>query len=410
MKTKNRSKSCPLCGAVLAVTPVAGILRHPASETCQVVLTDADGISIDESYVVEDDVIYELLPDGVEVAPDPSAQLAAKLQAARAAQELTGLGAGDLVLIPESPYISTEWALEEIFKAAGVPRLGGASGDRGWSSISTFQRCPYLWKMRYQGAQRRSRDGNPLERKPKSEPLEIGTILHTFQAITLAKQIDSSYPLEPDAVRDALIDLLVTPEYVHESWRIITAYWANYRRDHEEWVPLAVEHHLVDPKTGESCRIDAIMWQERPLPGRPAGTYLVDHKSAARFDYATLHAWKNDGEIIGLVDLYDRLKVEKRFGPLRGVCINILGKQKDIQFHREWVFPKRSLIIDHRRSLRVWSAAIDTAKAASHFPRARNGCRVGFGSLCDFHDHCAFDTLEDDIMKIDLNQGALTRG
>lgn len=398
MKIKNRSKSCPLCAAVLVPSPVEGILRHPASEICQVVLTDRDGISIDEHYVVEDDVIYELVPEGEAVAPDADAQLAAML----AQTELRNLGAGDLILIPESPHVSTEWALEEIFARAGAPRLGGASGDRGWSSISTFQRCPYLWKMRYQGV-KRSASGNPIERKPKAEALEIGTLIHTFLAITLARQIDPKYPLTPEPVRDALIELLVTPEFVHEAWRIVTAYWANYRSDHEEWIPLAVEHHLVDPKTGESCRIDAVMYQERTIPGRPAGTYLVDHKSAARFDYATLNAWKNDGEIIGLVDLYDRLKVEKRFGPLMGVCINILGKQKDIQFHRTWVFPKRALVLDHRKSLRVWSAAIDTAKAIGHFPRSRAGCRIGFGSLCDLHDHCAFDAPE--VEELSLNIG-----
>jgi hypothetical protein len=117
-----------------------------------------------------------------------------------------------------------------------------------------------------------------------------------------------------------------------------------------------------------------------------------------------LNGWKNDGEIIGLVDLYERIHMWRRFGPLQGVCVNLLGKQQVPQFERTYIFPSKRLVRDHRRGLQVWSAMLDLAKASDHFPRARAACITRYGGLCDHYDHCAQeDVAREEELSLDGN-------
>jgi hypothetical protein len=373
---------CVLCSSTLAYSAVEGILLHPESTLCAVALTDLDGLSIDDAYELDAGVIYVL---NAEPTPPPMIEI------------VPGFDLSEVIgRTDESPYTSVEWALEQIFADAGVPRLGGASGDRGWSSISTYQKCPYYWKRRYIDTRR-----GVIDRTPKPPALEIGSTIHTFLAVGYMQMIDPEYPLTQISIRDAMIKMMVTPDVISESWRVTSAYWPYYAHD-TEWRPLAVEHHLVDPKTKQSCRIDLIMERTEVGPGLPVGTYAWDHKSAARFDYATLNGWKNDGEIVGIADIYQRTKASKRFGELVGMCVNILGKQQTPNFHRSWVWPSKALIKDHRKTLAIWSSAIDMSRATGSFPRARAGCVGKYGFLCDEFDHCSQEGLapSDDINDI----------
>jgi len=277
-----------LCGAPLAPTTIEGILEHIAmGGACSVRLTDKDGVSIDDTHERGDDgVIYEIgaaLSDVAVVVLEAIAETDISIDA------LLGDPSDFTINITDdTPYMSAEAALARIFEAVKLPRLGGASGTRGWSSFSTFQKCPHLWKVRYLD----SSEGLVSER-PKSPALEIGTIIHAYLAITRARAIDPQYPLDAEAAHDQMLEMLVTPEHVHEGWRVVNAYWANYRDD--LWEPLAIEHLLVDPKTGQSCRFDAVMWLPEALPGLPAGTYLWDDKclqgDVKIWDYTTHKMW-----------------------------------------------------------------------------------------------------------------------
>lgn len=393
---RRKGPICVLCDSKLEPSPLEGVLAHPVVTFCSVRLTDDVGISIDEIYELGDDgVVYELLSE--EEAAKRDAETAEAMVFAEPSatpvevsiDDLLGIGSDFVIMLDEkSPYLSAEAALSRIFTEAGVPRLGGASGDRGWSSFSTYQKCPHLWKTRYQDT-----DRGLVQDNPKSPSLEIGTIVHAFQAIMLAKKMDIGYPLEPEQVRDQMLMMLVTPEYVHEGWRVFRAYLAYYT--HDAFEPLAVEHLLVDPRTRQSCRIDALMWLEESEAGFPRGAYIFDFKTAARFDFATLNGWKNDGEIIGLFDLYERTKAHKRFGKLQGIIVDIIGKQKVPNFHRTFVNPSRGLIKDHRKSLQIWSAAIETSVATGVFPRARAACVGRYGFLCDEYDRCTQEQVDE---------------
>jgi hypothetical protein len=332
--------NCLLCDAEL--TPFHdGLQEHPETIDCDVRLTDAWGVAVEET-------IHCTFPP----KPEPMQF--------------------DLAFFP-----FVDDVLLEIFTAAGLPRLGGQSSGRGWSSISTYQRCPYAWQRRY-----------GLQIRPaflvESPALAIGTLIHTFLAVMYAKMIDEHYPLTPDDVFEQA-STKANPAFVEVAWRVFFAYRVYYSA--EKIQPLAIEHDLKDPRTGESCRYDLIAYFPESVAGRPAGTHVVEHKSTSRFDSTTLDSWPGDGEVLGQVALWRRLGLDHRFGKLQGVIVNLLGKQKTPQFHRTLVAPESWQIEGHLDDLKRWEGLIQLSRSSNNFPRARGGCINKFGR-CDYWDHC----------------------
>jgi hypothetical protein len=358
-----------VCEAVLIATATPEFWEHPSSAICQVKLTDALGLCVDDDFILADD--RSIRPIDAKSENDVVQD-----------GDIAGFVPGEAVVQLASGFVAAEGIIDFLFQNAGLVKLGGASGDRGWSSVSTFQRCPYLWKRRYIDKVQRG----ALPNSPGPTALEVGSITHVLLAIYYQRIIEGdSYPITPQQMRDGLLAGNVTPDHVNESWRLFEAYTAYYAVD--EFEPLAVEHHLVDPTTNRSCRLDLVMWKDKPSPGFPPGTYIFDHKTASRFDGATLSKWRNDGELIGQWDIYKTLRLDKRFGALVGLVANMIGRQKDPRFERVVIHPSDSLLRDHRVSLKVWSAQIDLAKANKAFPRARAGCVAQHG-LCDQFEHC----------------------
>ena len=331
---------CLLCDAPLEPRE-DGYQDHPPADDCSVTLTDAFGISVDE---------------------------------AKSAVPTSSSFDNDLNI---TFFPTVDEVLIEMFAAAGVPRLGGESTGRGWSSFSKFQRCPYLWFRDY-----------VIKAKPplfvESPGRAIGSLVHVFLAVFYTRMTDTQYPLTPEDVH-AVVRRRANPKFVEEAWRVFIGYKLFYQN--EEMVPLAIEHALRDPRTGESCRYDLITYYAKSIQGRPAGTYIMEHKTSGRFDQATLDGWGNDGEVIGQVALWQHLGLDKRFGKLQGVIVNILGKQKVPQYHRTYVAPESWQIESHLDDLRRWEGQIQLALATNNFPRARAGCIGKFG-MCEHWDHC----------------------
>jgi hypothetical protein len=330
-----------LCGIKLLPGPDERMQKHPKVEDCTVEFTDLWGVAVEEP--------------GVRA---PQADLESQML------DITSFPLVDDVLV-------------EIFDKAKLPRLGGMSSGRGWSSFSTFQRCPYAWKQRY-----------VEQRRPvllvESPSLAIGTLIHTFLAVHYMRMMDPKYRLTPEQIYAALRGVC-NPKFVEEGWRIFVGYRLFYK--HEVITPLAIEYDLKDPRTGESCRYDLIAYYPEWVAGRPPGTYIVEHKSASRFDQDTLEGWVNDGEVIGEVALWQHLGLDHRFGKLRGVIVNLLGKQKDPQYHRTLVAPESWQVGQHLADLKRWEGLIQLARSTDSFPRARNGC-IGRYGRCDWFDHC----------------------
>lgn len=326
-----------------------GYFSHPESNVCRVQYTDHFGVPV------------EALPEEVVRGDDGSDFF----------EELEN--------IQIFPFV--EDVLREVFAKYGLERLGGVSTGRGWSAFSTFQRCRYLYLRRYV---------RPIERVsilPVMEPpaRAIGTVIHAFLAVYYTRCIVPDYPLTPELLRDEML-AKANPEFVNEGWRVFLAYALFYQG--EEIMPLAVEYDLKDPRTSESCRYDLIAYFPRPQDDRAPGTYVVEHKSSERFDDATLNGWANDGEVIGQVMLWERLGLSLRFGKLKGVIVNLLGKQKEPKFHRTTVAPESWQIAQHANDLKRNEAEIHQARALDSWPRSRANCIGRFGK-CDLWDYCA---------------------
>lgn len=270
--------------------------------------------------------------------------------------------------------------------------LTGGSGF-GWSRYSTLQACPYRYYLRYV---RKTSVLPDNARKPKA--LEIGGGFHAFMALYYQRivEIEKGIPADaltadPGVVCDFILDAGADAALVNEAWRLFDAY-ANYYEMIDDYIkPLAVEHWIKDPNGPGTARIDllAAVREGGALKVLP-GTYIVEHKSAARLDEATTEGWHLDGEILGLIDLYKRARLAQRFGKLQGVIVNIVTKTKIPGFHREIVAPPDSQARRQHKDLKTWNATLGLYKATNTWPRALNSCWGRYGA-CDYVAHCRGD-------------------
>lgn len=192
------------------------------------------------------------------------------------------LGTDYIQLTANPDIVPVETALGRIFDVYHLERLGGASGGRGWSSYSTIQRCPYLYKVKYLDGYRGEPSGN----------LEIGSLIHTYLAIEYQKHIERDYPLTPEKVKDELLNENANAANVLESWRIYSAYANYYENDY--LIPVATEV-LAKAPNGDSCRYDGIVRIDDPCIGFPTGLFIAEHKclvaSSEIYDQSTGKLW-----------------------------------------------------------------------------------------------------------------------
>lgn len=352
-----RRSICFLCDREL--TPLSGALgiqQHPQADDCLVDFTDAWGVPIEAPPEL----------DGAE-------------------RPLQVLEEGEIALQIFPPV---DEVLVEIFDELGLPRPGGASSGKGWTNYSIFQRCPYSWRRRYIDHAEPELFGLRLENASRS----IGTLVHTFLAMYYARVMDGPfYGFDLDALH-GLLHARANPKLVDEGWRLFDSYQRYYQFETVApdglIQPLLVEHDVKDPRTGASCRYDLVAFFPDEAPGRMPGTYIVEHKTAQRFDDSTLDGWSNDGEVLGEALWYERLGLAKRYGPLKGVIVNIIGKQKEPKFHRTTVSPSSMLLDDHARSLLQWDGLIGLCRSTGVFPRARGNCINRWGK-CEHWEHCS---------------------
>lgn len=343
--------NCILCQRELSATTISTLFTHDEVNDCLVRVTDQFGVSADHHYEIVGDSVW-----------------------ARSEREVDD----DVIELPT--FKPTEEALEELFLREGLVRLGGKSTGSGWSNVSLFQRCRYAWKRRYftKPNERRFLAGEII-------PMAIGTLVHTYLALYYQLMLLPSYPLTPDIVNQWVRECGCSPEIFGEAWRLFSSYRLYYKTEKIE--PIAIEMDLVDPRTNDSCRYDLLAYFPDEKPGRLPGTYIMEHKTASRFDQNTIEGWLGDGEILGQVDLWERLHLDRRYGKLRGVLVNLLGKQKVPQYHRTLAAPSAFAIEQHRKDLRHWNAEIKLATVTGVFPRSRGNCIHRYGR-CENWDHC----------------------
>ena len=383
MGTRIKKPRCVLCTATLTPTESAKIWLHPASAACGVGVADDQGVSLDETYFLADDGQVYLTDKAF--AEQQAAEAMAATEAARDSIFVIGLGQGQDTPT-ESAWTSSKLATQRLYEAHGLEPLGGASGTLGWSSVSMFQRCPHLWNINYGPRGRRNRKQPD---RPAGEALEVGDLVHTLLAIYYQRIITPDYSLEPIAAVEFLKAQAVTPTHIDEAVRVFTAYLNWWDDERTYMTPLAVEHLVVDPKTGRSCRWDLVIRLDRPYEGLLPGVYVVNSKTTSRDTSTGRVKWRNDGQILGEWDLYHQLHYDRRWGAARGSMINLMIRTKDIKCDRIWAVPPKEVVRDHQRTMSYWAAQMDVAKASGYFPRARAACETKFGGLCEEFNNCA---------------------
>jgi hypothetical protein len=193
----------------------------------------------------------------------------------------------------------------------------------------------------------------------------------------------------PVALYNLLLDDPEAPmEIVAEAWRVYQAYTANYE-EREYLTPLAIEHSAAS--TTYSCRYDMIARVDVDVMGIPKGVFVVEAKTTSRFDGPSLDGWRNDGEVLGQMLLWKDLGLDRKFGELAGVIINLLGKQKIPQFRRI-ILPVQAWQINaHRHEIGQWQGLEGLYRASGIWPRARQSCVSRYG-MCELFSHCATGT------------------
>lgn len=364
-----RRDRCLLCLRKLQPHGDGEIQIHPRADDCEVIFTDAWGVSIDLD---------------LDARPEPELDLSGAIQV--------------------DQYTRTDDVLTAIFKSYDLPRLGGASSGKGWTGFALYQRCPHAWANRYMPGYAKQAEPGELMFMGEAPAIAVGALIHTF----LALHYSGLRPESPYAnitaveVHDKLLSgidgKLANPTFVNEAWRVFCAYTLYYKFD--QIVPLAIEHDLKDPRTGESCRFDMIAFHPEAVSTRPAGTYIYEFKSHGQFSRDNLEGYLGDGEILGQIALWKKLALDKRFGELKGVCVDILGKQKEPKFHRTWVPHTAWLIDQHLDDLKKWDGLIQLAKSTRTFPRSRNNCIGRWGRCQHFEECAALDRPELALMSL----------
>ncbi len=268
-----KTVTCAICGNEASASSAEGIFLHSedraiatATLECSVVLVDKFGMSFDDTYYAAffdggSHEVYEQAPTAE--APSTAAQSA------------------EVPLYTFQQFQPIDEATVEIFDAHNMPRLGGSSGVVGWSSISTFQKCPYLWQRQYLGG---------LERI-ETAPFAWGGLMHTLLALHYYPRTKFNWVITAETFVEALREKNVDQDTVNDVWRVFEAYRLYYGKK-DPFKMLVVEHLAVDPATGESCRYDGIAKIEKGKHHNfTPGTYIIEHKCLSGdtriFNYAT---------------------------------------------------------------------------------------------------------------------------
>lgn len=274
-------------------------------------------------------------------------------------------------------------ALDKICAELGLKIRPGGASQYGWSTRSMLLACPYKYKKLYLDVPK-----NRLSSIRSPTALETGALFHQLLAFKYMLMMPNKGGLKTDVdynwVKARLLEERVSAEVVMESFRLFDAYRFRYELDYVE--PLDVEVEAQDGD-GNTCRYDTIVRIKENNALIMPGTWILEHKTAARFDYVTLESWKNDGQILGQVMIWVKARLKKKYGHLNGVIINLISKTKTPDFRRIVVSPSAWQINGHVKDLKVWDALENFYRAVGVFPRNRNSCAGRYG-LCPLFDHC----------------------
>lgn len=261
--------------------------------------------------------------------------------------------------------------------------LGVGGSPDGWSKISEFQRCPYRYYLRHEM-------GAIYSAGPEPAYLQIGGLWHAAVALHYARMLPEGAPgwrpnLPPphdfiDAVRDAGAELA----FVEEAQRMFWGYQEQYGPDMDSLRPLAIEMDagIVGKHTS---RFDMVAENTRI-----GGIWITEHKTAFAETADVMEGWFLDGEVLGEQYSWKLSGLDKVFGPLQGVCINLGFKGRPPTFKRLEVPITESVMEDFITDRLHWGAVREHYRRLNYWPRKLQGCKGPHGKddLCGYRFHC----------------------
>lgn len=256
----------------------------------------------------------------------------------------------------------------QLCKEFDIGHLAGPSPD-GWSRWSTFERCPQAYYLRYI---KEDRVAGGLAR-------EIGSGFHAFRALARDPEVRA----EPSWLMAQLLERNANPEAVHEAWRLHTAYEGYYGM--EQGVEFLAVEYPVGVKGRGTARYDGIV----KLSGRPEtpdGIYIWEYKTWRALTEDAVDGWDLDGEIVGQYTYWKRYRLDKVFGKLQGLCVDVTVKTKTPQFQRTFVVPRSSLSRVHLQVLNHLRVRESAHRTSRSWPKYMAGCITR--GRCDYYEHC----------------------
>lgn len=289
------------------------------------------------------------------------------------------------IQLPSSKSI--EQVLRDAFALLKCEPWGGAS-DNGWSRLKDYLRCPYRFELKH------IRKVRATTLSGTSAGIEIGSLGHAVLASYYGGQLpDKRYVgyrpncPTPDQMLAALEKAGAGVLELHEATQLWEGYIDHWGDD--GWTPMAVEMPVGDLQLHTS-RYDLVVYVE---DGIHDGFWIGEHKCLS--SKTDLEQFNLDGEILGECLSWRLSKLDEVFGPLSGVCVNVLLKTRPSSYRRLWLPVDWNRVDEYERDRRLWNREIENRALYNWFPRSLYGCTAGF-EKCLYWDHCS--TLSDSFL------------
>lgn len=218
----------------------------------------------------------------------------------------------------------------------------------GWSSVSTYQICPYLFQHKARAESYFTSAGFSRE---------VGNLVHWLMEL----RYESGKILSVDTwgIKQALLELNTSASVIEEGIRVFEAYQSHYGPygENERYLrPLGVETEIMAESLKKTFRLD-LYARFTDHPTLPDGVYFIDHKTVSAYTDQWMRQWAKDGQVLTghHAALYGAIPITD----YRGIIINGVGKQKKTpKFERVFCEPDPDKLAMFLEEVQLWDAQI----------------------------------------------------
>ena len=296
-----------------------------------------------------------------------------------------------MTLIPASIASPEPRALFEI-----VPELAIGPSEMGWSKISQPMRC---WRLAFLSSQ--------VGQRGPRKALDIGLLTHKVLEWFYSGQRTEEEVLLILSLLKENEETREIAEVVHNLlWSPSTSEGRKYcpdviNEDLKNWDILFVEKEAgftLKPRNhpawwGKLERVTTRFDLVRKLPD--GGVGIVETKTAGALSNDLTKGYTMDGQLHTQVLVWKKSGLERKYGPVREILMNILVKTKTPQHYRAWVHVSDGDVREFWRATKPWVEELYLRLARdknkkSQWPKNYAACQGRYG-LCQFFNECEAD-------------------